>query len=252
MLAEDNEVNRQVALNLLEKQGYRVDTVSNGLEALEALKRTKYAAVLMDCQMPEMDGFEATQAIRESERVSGQHIPIIALTANAMQGDRERCLAAGMDGYVSKPIRGKELFDTIDKLTPFGARGDAKRPEDEKAGGHSEGTLNQDTALARLGGDLSLLRKLARLFLNEAPGLMSEIREAVSRKDNRTVEQASHKLKGSAGYFCAESVQKVALTLETSGRNGDLSDAEAACRELEEAMQALNSRLETISKEDTQ
>jgi two-component system sensor histidine kinase/response regulator len=252
LLAEDNEINRQVALNLLEKQGYRVDTVSNGLEALEALKRTKYAAVLMDCQMPEMDGFEATQAIRESERVDGLHIPIIALTANAMQGDRERCLAAGMDGYVSKPIRGKELFDTIDRLAPFGVRGDAKRPEDEKPGDQGQEALDQDTAVARLGGDLRLFRKLAGLFLNDAPGLMSAIREAVSQGDNRTVEQASHKLKGSAGYFCAESVGKAALTLETFGRSGDLSSAEAACRELEEAMQALNSQLETISKEDTQ
>jgi two-component system sensor histidine kinase/response regulator len=235
----------------LEKQGYRVDTVSNGLEVLEALKRTKYAAVLMDCQMPEMDGFEATQAIRESERVNGQHIPIIALTANAMQGDRERCLAAGMDGYVSKPIRGKELFDTIDKLTPSGARGSAKRPEeDEKPGGLSKGALDQDTALARLGGDLNLFRKLARLFRNDAPGLISEIREAVSRGDSRTVEQASHKLKGSAGYLCAESVRRVALTLETFGRNRDLSNAEAVCRELEDAMRVLNSHLETLTKEE--
>jgi signal transduction histidine kinase/CheY-like chemotaxis protein len=252
LLAEDNEVNRQVALNLLEKQGYRVDTVGNGLEVLDALKRTKYAAVLMDCQMPEMDGFEATQAIRESERVSGQHIPIIALTANAMQGDRERCLTAGMDGYVSKPIRGKELFDTIDRLTPFAARGEMRISEDEKPHGDSDrGPLDQDTALARLGGDLILFRKLARLFLDDAPRLMAEIREAVSQADFRTVEQASHKLKGSAGYFCAEAVQKAALRLETLGRNGDLSDAEASLGELEEGMQVLNWQLETLNEEGT-
>ena len=252
LLAEDNEVNRQVALNLLEKQGYRVDTVGNGLEALEALRRTKYAAVLMDCQMPGMDGFEATQAIRESEKVSGQHIPIVALTANAMQGDRDRCLAVGMDGYVSKPIRGKELFDAIDKLTPLGPRSDANRPEDERSSDQGREALDQHTAVARLGGDLNLFKKLAGLFLSDAPGLMSEIRESVSRTDGQTLERASHKLKGSAGYFCAESVQKAALTLETLGRNRDLSDAEAACRDLEAAMQALNSQLETLTKEDAQ
>jgi len=249
LLAEDNEINRQVAVSLLEKKGYRVDTVSNGLEALDALKRTKYAAVLMDCQMPEMDGFEATQAIRENERVSGQHIPIIALTANAMQGDRERCLAAGMDAYVSKPIRGKEVFDAIGRLTPFASRVEPGKSEDEKSDGRNAAASDQKTALARLGGDLILFRRLARLFLNSAPSLMSEIREAISQADSRTVERASHKLKGSAGYFCAESVQQAALRLETLGRNKDLSNAATSLVELEDAMQALSSQLELLSKE---
>src|SRR5262249_24378185 len=225
LLAEDNEINRQVAVSLLEKKGYRVDTVSNGLEALEALKWTKYAAVLMDCQMPQMDGFEATQAIRENERVSGQHIPIIALTANAMQGDRERCLAVGMDAYVSKPIRGKEVFDAIDRLAPFTARVAARTSEDKKSDGRNAAALDHETALARLGGDLILFRRLARLFLDSAPGLMCEIREAVSLADSRTVERASHKLKGSAGYLCAESVWQAAMRLETLGRDEDLSNA---------------------------
>jgi HPt (histidine-containing phosphotransfer) domain-containing protein len=170
-----------------------------------------------------------------------------------MLDDRfERCLLAGMDGYVSKPIRGKELFDTIDRLTPLGAKSDVKRSEDEKAGNQGREALDQDTAVARLGGDLNLFKKLAELFLSNSPGLMSEIRESVLRVDGQTLERASHKLRGSAGYFCAESVQKAALTLETLGRNGDLFNAEATCRELEEAMQVLNSQLETLTKEDAQ
>jgi DNA-binding response OmpR family regulator len=120
----------------------------------------------MDCQMPGMDWFVSTQAIRESERASGQHIPIVALTANAMQGDRERCLAVGMDGYVSKPIRGKELFDAIDRLTPLGPKSDANRSEDERSSDQGREALDQDTAVARLGVDLNLFRKLAGLFLN--------------------------------------------------------------------------------------
>jgi signal transduction histidine kinase/CheY-like chemotaxis protein len=251
LLAEDNEVNRLVALSLLEKQGYRVDSVSNGREVLEALARTKYAAVLMDCQMPEMDGFETTQAIRETEKVSGQHITIIALTANAMQGDRERCLAVGMDGYVSKPIRGKELFDAIEKLTPPSPRRDegltgGVRPVDTSG----PEVIDEAAAVSRLGGDVDLFKKMAQLFLKDSPSLMGQIREGISRGDSRAVEQSSHKLKGSAAYLSAGQVQEAALTLETLGRSHDLLGAEGPLKVLEEAVSGLVTRLETIATEE--
>jgi len=251
LLAEDNEVNRLVALSLLEKQGYRVDSVSNGGEVLQALARTKYAAVLMDCQMPEMDGFETTQAIRETEKVSGQHITIIALTANAMQGDRERCLAVGMDGYVSKPIRGKELFEAIEKLTPRGPR----REESLASGVRPDGTsgpevIDEASALSRLGGDLDLFKKMAQLFIKDSPSLMAQIREGISSGDSWAVEQSSHKLKGSAGYLSAGQVQEAALTLETLGRSHDLLGAEVALKALEEAVRDLATRLETVATEE--
>jgi CheY-like chemotaxis protein len=121
LLAEDNAVNRTLAIRLLEKQGHAVVVANNGREALAILAKAAFAGfdlVLMDVQMPEMDGFEATAAIREREKSTGQHLPIIAMTAHAMKGDEERCLAAGMDGYVSKPISTRELFATIDKLVP--------------------------------------------------------------------------------------------------------------------------------------
>jgi HPt (histidine-containing phosphotransfer) domain-containing protein len=154
-----------------------------------------------------------------------------------------------MDAYVSKPIRGKEVFDAIGRLTPFASRVEPGKSEDETSDGRNAAASDQKRALARLGGDLILFRRLARLFLNSAPSLMSEIREAISQADSRTVERASHKLKGSAGYFCAESVQQAALRLETLGRNKDLSNAATSLAELEDAMQALSSQLELLSKE---
>ncbi|MFC1499809.1 response regulator, partial [Candidatus Zixiibacteriota bacterium] len=115
LLAEDNPVNQKVASIMLEKAGYQVDVADNGQEAMEALERSSYTMVLMDVQMPEMDGFEATAAIREKEEQSGQHLPIIAMTAHAMEGDRERCLDAGMDDYLAKPIQPKELMAVLEK-----------------------------------------------------------------------------------------------------------------------------------------
>ena len=121
LLAEDNLVNQTVALCLLQKRGYEVEVAATGRDALEKLAREKFDLVLMDVQMPEMDGFEATAAIREIEKATGDHLPIIAMTARAMKGDRERCLAAGMDGYVAKPIQSQELFAQIEKLAGVAA-----------------------------------------------------------------------------------------------------------------------------------
>jgi CheY-like chemotaxis protein len=115
LVAEDNVVNQRVAARMLEKLGCRVDVVANGLEALEAVSRITYHCIFMDCQMPEMDGYEATTVIRQREALTGAHTPIIAMTANAMQSDRERCLAAGMDDYISKPAQPKELGTTLEK-----------------------------------------------------------------------------------------------------------------------------------------
>jgi CheY-like chemotaxis protein len=121
LLAEDNAVNRTLAVRLLEKRGCSVELAGNGLEAVAAFERQSFDLVLMDVQMPEMDGFEATAAIRERERTTGTHTPIVAMTAHVMKGDREQCLAAGMDGYIPKPVRPQELFEVLNSLTPSGA-----------------------------------------------------------------------------------------------------------------------------------
>ncbi len=245
LLAEDNEINQQVTVRLLEKRGYRVDAVSNGREALEALSRTKYAAVLMDCQMPEMDGFEATQAIRHMERSSRKHVPIIALTANVMQGDRERCLEAGMDGYVSKPIRAKELFDIVDRLLLLRTE-EQDRPESE----NDNQAFNRSAALARLNGDAALLKKVAQLFLDDSPRLMAEIQGAIARRDIQVLVRAAHKLKGSVGYFSAEVAQQAAQRLEVMGRTEDLTGVEKAWADLTEAIEKLKPELVALLEDE--
>jgi len=129
LVAEDNPVNQKLIARLLEKRGHTVVLAQNGREALEALEKRHFDIVLMDVQMPEMDGFEATKRIREKEQASGTHQPIIALTAHAMQGDEERCLAGGMDGYVTKPIKLEDLFSVIEKVVPgMNRRSDNKVP----------------------------------------------------------------------------------------------------------------------------
>ena len=129
LLAEDNPVNQTLTVRLLQKRGYEVSVVGDGRAAVEAFQKEDFQLVLMDLQMPEMDGFEATSAIREKERSTGRHIPIIAMTAHALKGDQDRCLAAGMDGYISKPIRTSEMFSTIeDVLSRFRNNTDEAEP----------------------------------------------------------------------------------------------------------------------------
>lgn len=250
LLVEDNLVNQKLVLKLLQKLGYRVDTVDNGREALEAVSQVSYAAILMDCQMPEMDGFEATQAIREKERISGQHIPIIALTANAMQGDKERCLKAGMDGYVSKPVQAKILFEAIEELVPTPAeRAESGWELPSSTRLKTAGiALDRPALLARVDGDEELLKELVALFLDDSVQLMNEIRESLARRDSKTLRHAAHALKGSAANFGTTAVCEAASRLEMLGQNEDLVGAEATWAELEEAMRNLRPALKSLGR----
>ena len=172
LVAEDNEFNQDVVASLLKKRGHVPVLVGNGDAALAAWEREPFDLILMDVQMPEMDGFAATQAIRAKEKAKGGHVPIIALTAHAMKGDRERCLAAGMDAYVSKPIRAAELFEAIGRLLSADVKGAKERPDPE---GRPGAVLDLDTALGVVDGDRDLLREMAQWFLNQCPKLLGEI-----------------------------------------------------------------------------
>ncbi len=231
LVAEDNAVNQRLVRRILEKRGHRVAIANNGREALEQLAARSFDVVLMDVQMPEMDGLEATAAIREREKASGGRVPIVAMTAHAMKGDRERCLAAGMDAYLSKPVETKALLLTIERVVR-GAPAEAEVPADSLPG--STAVLDERSLLDRVGGDRQLLAELARIFLADSPQMMAAIRSAVQQRDAAALRRAAHTLKGSVANFSASGAVEAALRLETMGGDGDLDGVEAAWSRLEE------------------
>jgi CheY-like chemotaxis protein len=239
LLAEDNRINRELVVRLLSKRGHSVVVASNGKLAVSALETQTFDVILMDVQMPEMDGFEATAAIRQREKAIGAHVPIIALTAHAMKGDRERCLAGGMDGYVSKPVQAEELIQAVE-----GQGGTS--PATGNAGDHTSEVLDRELALARVEGDEGLLADLAKLFCEESPKLLSAVRDAVARRDNAALKRAAHSLKGSMSTFAARDATEAALRLEELASEGELVDAEGAYRLLATQVERLKQALESL------
>ena len=266
LLAEDNEINQLLAGKLLEIRGHTVVAVNNGREALVALKREPFDVVLMDIQMPEMDGLTATAAIRENERSTGRHVPIVALTAHAMRSDRERCLAAGMDDYVTKPLRANQLFAALARLIPLGtepvhaALMDSQRINAAATSGgptidatmdgtHGESGFDLTAALYRTEGDMGLLRKMVQLFTTQSAKLLGEIGGAIGREDGQALERAAHKLKGSIGNFGAHKASETAQRLETMGHRNELIGAGTASAELKREIASLQSALAGLVKE---
>jgi PAS domain S-box-containing protein len=247
LVAEDNAINRELVTRLLQKHGHTVMAVTTGREAVDLLDKdaANCDVVLMDVEMPEMDGFQATATIREKEKISGKHIPIIAMTAYAMKGDRDRCLAAGMDGYVPKPIRHQELLETIHTLVmnvpnvPTHAL--PQEPPDE--------VLDEALLVSRVDRDPQLLRDLVDLFLEECPRLVDEIRLALDRKDAKAVERGAHSLKGSTNNLAAKMASEAALKLEGLAHAGDLVHAESALQELEGQLLRLKPALLAVRAE---
>jgi PAS domain S-box-containing protein len=245
LLAEDNPVNQKLAVSILHKQGHAVVVAGNGREALAALGRGEFDLVLMDVQMPEMDGLEATKQLRAWERGTGRHVPVIAMTAYAMKGDRERCLQAGMDGYLAKPVRTAELLQAIESSVPPpaplapGPNGTPPNGEDRSRG----------EALAGGEMDRQLLAELAGLFLGEWPKWLAAIRTAVTERDPARLQLAAHALKGGLGTFSARSAWESALRLETMGRRGDLSGAEEALAEVVGEVERLRPALASLAKQ---
>ncbi|CAN5593051.1 response regulator [soil metagenome] len=236
LLAEDNVVNQRVAVMTLEKMGHKVTVASNGKVALDNLKAEEFDLVLMDVQMPIMSGEEATASIRESERGTGRHIPIIAMTAHAMKGDRERLLGGGMDDYLAKPIQSVELTRLLDKYTPFEQ---PARQEDE--------LINREAALACMGGDANILADIAGLFLEDYPKMFKEIQVAVASQDPAALHRAAHSLKGSLGYLGARRTEALVNRLETMGRTGKLDDAQTLTTELEDHLEKLRPILADVA-----
>jgi CheY-like chemotaxis protein/HPt (histidine-containing phosphotransfer) domain-containing protein len=226
LLAEDNALNRRLAIALLQKRGHHIAATENGQEALDVLERENFDLVLMDVQMPVLDGLDAIRAIRAKEQSSGSHLPIIALTAHAMKGDRERCLAAGADEYVTKPIRTPDLLAAIDRATNAKAGPANITPPVPAAESAGPLVLDFAAALDRVEGDRELLENLMGMFAGECAHDIAEIRKSLEARDMGLLERLAHTIKGASGNLAAGRVADAAFALEKQARTGEVGDAE--------------------------
>lgn len=230
LVAEDNPVNQAVVVRMLEKMGHTLTIAHNGNQALSMLGSAVFDLVLMDVQMPEMDGLTATRRIRENEKATGSHIPIVAMTAHAMKGDRERCLQAGMDGYITKPLSSHGIEETIADIlgtayvgTGYKAPESASVPDSIPV--RSSASWDPVHALAKLDGDESLLRELVQIFLDEAPKQLATLQRAIETGDLETIERTSHSLKGELSCLGLANAADKARDLERMGQELALQPA---------------------------
>ncbi len=274
LLAEDSLVNQKLAIGLLKRHGHDIFVANNGNEAVEAVKQRDFDLILMDVQMPELDGLSATAAIREHQQSTRRKTPIMAMTAHAMQGDRERCLAAGMDDYIAKPIRAQVLFDKIAKLagsTP-GKKGKQQPTQNEQKPAIDVSTTedNGDTsaiaqpdklrttevvdmqsALAAVGNDRELLNEVLQVFLNEYPRQLQDMKVAIENRDGETLRRVAHTLKGAVRMYGLEAATDSALAIEHYGRDEAFDAAQAAYLELETEMRHLTPILQEFASQQS-
>ncbi|NMC78740.1 MAG: response regulator [Chloroflexi bacterium] len=248
LIAEDNPINQKLAMALLKKAGYTVDCVENGQLAVEALRKQKYNLVLMDVQMPEMDGLEATRLIREQETVTNQHTPIVAMTAHAMADDKDLCLATGMDDYVSKPIETAELLSVIERwtgqLSPAVATSIKKKePLVEalqlSAPDDSGSPVDIEKAMPRFGNDFDFFSEMLAEFVQQLEKRQQQLQEALDQQDAETMARLSHNIKGIAANFSDEGLFNVAKELEQRAKKGDLSQSKELLSKLTVEVQRL-------------
>ena len=241
LLAEDNSTNQQVALGLLAKLGLPADVAANGNEAIKALETRRYDLVLMDVQMPEMDGLQATRKIRNPQsRVLDHNVPIVAMTAHAMKGDRERCLEAGMSDHLTKPIELATLGAAIQKWLGIALMTSAEVQEDSAAPENDQANIFDRSAfMRRVMNDEHLARTILERFLADSPTQIAMLKSCVLSGDARGVEELGHKLKGAASVVGGETLRKVAAAMELSGRSGDMASARDQMPSLENAFIAL-------------
>jgi CheY-like chemotaxis protein/HPt (histidine-containing phosphotransfer) domain-containing protein len=246
LLAEDNLVNQKLAVRLLEKAGHTVAVTNNGVEALDAIQRHAFDVVLMDVQMPVMGGFEATALLRQRERGTGRHLPVVATTAHAMKGDREQCMAAGMDAYIAKPIQTHELFAVLAELFPVEEKEAAAESPLEPAVEGDRSVWDAEVALANAAGDPDLRRELAELFLDESPRLVVQLAEAAAVRDGANATRLAHALKGSAATVGAFAFRDAAERLEQAGTAAEWAAIDAGLPKLQMELHRLRVTLAEI------
>jgi CheY-like chemotaxis protein len=249
LVVEDNRVNQRVAQGLLTRRGHDVTLAQNGSEALACLDRQTFDVVLMDLQMPTMDGFAATAAIREGERVSGKHVRIVAVTAHAMNSDRERCLNAGMDGYLAKPFDPEKLFMTVEQST-----GRDSSPATITAAADPP-TFDEAALLHRLSDNTELMIEVIGIFIEDCPTRLAAIEDAVTRRDAEDLRKAAHALKGAAANLSAIGLFEAASAMEQIGAQSRMDAAMDAWRHLSaeaDAVLVIFRQLVPPSKEPSQ
>lgn len=247
LLAEDNAINQKLALRILEKAGYNAMLAHNGQEAVEMAAASAFDLILMDMQMPVMGGIEATRKIREHEQETQTHIPIIGLTANAMASDRDACFAAGMDGYVSEPIRTDLLFEEIQRV--FSSLGIQPRTQETLPSFSQEETLsifNQEESMARMGGDKELLLELAQIFFADYPAKLEEMRKAIEQENAKQLALSAHHLRGSASTFSAKRLEQITRELEKEANTGSLHNAASLFKGLENEMTTFEAHFRSL------
>jgi CheY-like chemotaxis protein len=263
LLAEDNPVNIEVARAMLESLDLQVDCARNGEDALQAVRTNQYDAVLMDCQMPVMDGFAATAAIRREEREAGRGrvLPIIAITANALQGDREACLAAGMDDYLSKPFSQQELAAVIGRwmALPLAAtvhHDDAppRLPRESvdviQRDVINRAALDKIRALSRERGD-ALVQKVIAAYVDDAPQQLRQLQDAIEGLDTGNVRRIAHTLKSASANVGAEALAALCKAMEHLGRADTTEGADAILTDMEHEFQAVRHSLSAILEKET-
>ncbi|MCP4723597.1 MAG: response regulator [bacterium] len=264
LLAEDNITNQQVAKGILKKLGFQADAVGNGLEAVNALKNIPYDIVLMDVQMPEMDGYEATEMIRDrNTEITNHDMPVIAMTAHAMQGDREKCLEKGMDDYISKPISPQALSEVLEKWLPdekesVSSNDKASEPETQEPRDIEETAVpvfDKASLMARLMDDEELAGIIAEGFIQDIPNQIAALKEFLEAGDAPGTERQAHSIKGASANVSGEALREIAFQMENAGKAGDLEIVKANMEELEmqffklkEALQKEILSTKTISK----
>jgi CheY-like chemotaxis protein/HPt (histidine-containing phosphotransfer) domain-containing protein len=244
LVADNNRVNQRLVENILTRRGYTIVTADDGESALKALSQQPFDLVLIEVQMPQMSGLEVTSAIRAKERSTGSHVPIIAMTAYALKGDQERCLLAGMDGSVSKPVRSKRLLSRIELA--LGRRVLKAKPisgHESAPASPREETLDRAAIMLHLGEDPKLVESTIAMFLEEYPKQLSKIHAAVALGNGAELERAAHLLRASIGIFSAGVAMELTSRLELLGAEGSLAEARTLADDLERELERLRPAL---------
>ncbi len=254
LIVEDTPANQKVVRAILTKRGHGVTVAGDGAAAVGWFRREPFDAILMDVQMPGMDGFAAARQMRSIEGQTQRRVPIIAMTAHAMRGDREKCLAAGMDAYIAKPIDAERLIELVESFLPRAEKSEPDREQNpatsppQRTAAQTAGDeilANFNATLSRLGGDRNLLDDMIQFFREDAPDLLEEIRQGLEAGDAEVVRRASHSLKGLAANFEATRTEEAAGKVETDAEQGDLNAANTSFDALQREVQSLLSWMET-------